>query len=247
MRSFHAMRGLDYVALRYFNVYGPRMDITASTPRCWCAGWSASKPAQPPLILGDGSQTMDFVYIAMSPAPTCSPRPPMRATRCSTSPAATETSLLELAHLLIEVMGADLPVEHGPERGGQQGSAAPRRDALAREVWASRPRSDSKRACAGWSSGGVREPPASAAGAAPAPAAAVMEIPFTRPHLVGAERRGGRRGDRLGLDLPGAACTRRSRRPSRRGWAPPTPSPRRAARRRCSLRSMSRAWGPATR
>lgn len=27
LRSFHAMRGLDYVALRYFNVYGPRMDI----------------------------------------------------------------------------------------------------------------------------------------------------------------------------------------------------------------------------
>ena len=27
LRSFHAMRGLDYVMLRYFNVYGPRMDI----------------------------------------------------------------------------------------------------------------------------------------------------------------------------------------------------------------------------
>ena len=27
LRSFHAMYGLDYVALRYFNVYGPRMDI----------------------------------------------------------------------------------------------------------------------------------------------------------------------------------------------------------------------------
>src|SRR2546430_13648245 len=27
LRSFHAMSGLDYVALRYFNVYGPRMDI----------------------------------------------------------------------------------------------------------------------------------------------------------------------------------------------------------------------------
>ena len=27
LRSFHAMYGLDYVALRYFNVYGPRMDV----------------------------------------------------------------------------------------------------------------------------------------------------------------------------------------------------------------------------
>ena len=36
---------------------------TASTPRCSCAGWSGSRPANSPLILGDGSQTMDFVYI----------------------------------------------------------------------------------------------------------------------------------------------------------------------------------------
>ena len=69
-----------------------------------------------PLILGDGSQTMDFVYIedvaranllaARSTSPTWS----------STSPAATETSLLELAHLLIEVMGSNVSVEYGPER-----------------------------------------------------------------------------------------------------------------------------------
>ncbi len=34
LRSFDDMYGLNYVALRYFNVYGPRMDITAPTPRC---------------------------------------------------------------------------------------------------------------------------------------------------------------------------------------------------------------------
>ena len=45
LRSFNEMYGLDYVALRYFNVYGPRMDITAPTPRCSSAGWSASPPA----------------------------------------------------------------------------------------------------------------------------------------------------------------------------------------------------------
>jgi UDP-glucose 4-epimerase len=43
LRSFHEMHGLDYLALRYFNVYGlgwiPRVPI----PRCWSAGWNVSR------------------------------------------------------------------------------------------------------------------------------------------------------------------------------------------------------------
>ena len=40
---FHAMRGLDYVALRYFNVYGPRMDIHGLYTEVLSAGWSGSR------------------------------------------------------------------------------------------------------------------------------------------------------------------------------------------------------------
>ena len=63
LRSFHAMYGLDYVALRYFNVYGPRMDVHGLYTEVlvrWMERISAGKP---PLILGDGLQTMDFIYI----------------------------------------------------------------------------------------------------------------------------------------------------------------------------------------
>ena len=46
LRSFNDMYGLDYVALRYFNVYGPRMDIARRLHRsASSAGWSASRPA----------------------------------------------------------------------------------------------------------------------------------------------------------------------------------------------------------
>src|SRR5262249_10434439 len=62
LRSFHAMRGLDYVALRYFNVYGPRMDIHGRYPGVLTGGMERTAAGQPPLILGDGLQTMDFVY-----------------------------------------------------------------------------------------------------------------------------------------------------------------------------------------
>ena len=62
LRSFHAMHGLDYVALRYFNVYGPRMDIHGLYTEVLIRWMERIEAGQPPLILGDGRQTMDFVF-----------------------------------------------------------------------------------------------------------------------------------------------------------------------------------------
>ena len=62
LRSFHAMRGLDYVALRYFNVYGPRMDIHGLYTEVLIRWMERIEAGQPPLILGEGAQTMDFVF-----------------------------------------------------------------------------------------------------------------------------------------------------------------------------------------
>ena len=62
LRSFHAMYGLDYVALRYFNVYGPRMDIHGLYTEVLIRWMERIDGGQPPLIFGDGPQTMDFVY-----------------------------------------------------------------------------------------------------------------------------------------------------------------------------------------
>ena len=63
LRSFHAMSGLDYVALRYFNVYGPRMDIHGVYTEVLVRWMERIAAGKPPLIFGDGSQTMDFVYV----------------------------------------------------------------------------------------------------------------------------------------------------------------------------------------
>ena len=89
---------------------------TASTPRCWCAGWSGSKRAKPPLILGDGSQTMDFVYIGDVARSNLLAAEADASDEVFNVASGTETSLLELAQLLIDVMGSDASVEHGPER-----------------------------------------------------------------------------------------------------------------------------------
>ncbi len=62
LRSFRAMYGLDYVALRYFNVYGPRMDVHGLYTEVLVRWMERIADGQPPLIFGDGLQTMDFVY-----------------------------------------------------------------------------------------------------------------------------------------------------------------------------------------
>ena len=63
LRSFNDMYGLTYVALRYFNVYGPRMDIHGKYTEVLIRWMERIAPGQPPLILGDGKTSMDFVYI----------------------------------------------------------------------------------------------------------------------------------------------------------------------------------------
>src|SRR3954453_193962 len=63
LRSLHAMRGLDYVALRYFNVYGKRMDIHGVYTEVLVRWMERIEAGEPPIIMGDGSQTMDFVYV----------------------------------------------------------------------------------------------------------------------------------------------------------------------------------------
>jgi len=99
IRSFRAMNGLDYVILRYFNVYGPRMDVHGLYTEVLVRWMERIADGKPPLIFGDGQQTtsgvVDGVYNIAS---------------------GTETSLLQLAEALLEAMDSDLSVEHGPER-----------------------------------------------------------------------------------------------------------------------------------
>jgi UDP-glucose 4-epimerase len=116
LRSFHATHGLDWVALRYFNVYGPRMDIHGVYTEVLVRWMERIEAGVPPLVLGDGSQTMDFVFVEDIA------RANVLAARADATDevfnigAGIETSLLELAQTLLRVMGSDLPIEHGEAR-----------------------------------------------------------------------------------------------------------------------------------
>jgi UDP-glucose 4-epimerase len=116
LRSFHSMYGLDYVALRYFNVYGPRMDIHGLYTEVLIRWMERIEAGQPPLILGDGLQTMDFVHVAdIARANILAARADVTDEVCNVA-SGTETSLSELAQALSDVMKSDLAPEYGPAR-----------------------------------------------------------------------------------------------------------------------------------
>src|SRR3954469_2004046 len=116
LRSFYEMYGLNYVALRYFNVFGPRMDAFVVYTEVMIRWMERLAKGQPCLILGDGAQTMDFIYV------TDIARANLRAATSTITDdvlniaSGTETSLTELAATLGRVMGVDLAPEYGPAR-----------------------------------------------------------------------------------------------------------------------------------
>ncbi|MGH9119372.1 MAG: NAD-dependent epimerase/dehydratase family protein [Acidimicrobiales bacterium] len=116
LRSFADMHDLDYVALRYFNVYGPRMDIFGVYTEVLVRWMERIAAGQPPLILGDGLQTMDFVYVDDVARANLLAAVSGVSDEVFNIAAGTETSLAGLATALLLVMGSDLSPEHGPER-----------------------------------------------------------------------------------------------------------------------------------
>ncbi|MFI8535783.1 SDR family NAD(P)-dependent oxidoreductase [Streptomyces aquilus] len=117
LRSFHAMYDLDYVALRYFNVYGPRMDIHGLYTEVLIRWMERIEAGEPPLILGDGTQTMDFVDVRDIARANVLAAESEITDEVFNVASGTETSLRELADGLLEAMGAEgLEPVHGPAR-----------------------------------------------------------------------------------------------------------------------------------
>jgi UDP-glucose 4-epimerase len=117
LRSFNDMYGLPYVALRYFNLYGPRMDMTGVYTEVMIRWLDRIDEGLPPLIFGDGKASMDFVYIS-----DCV-RANIMALKSDVTDdvfnvaTGVETSLNELCQILLEQTGrTDLVPEYREER-----------------------------------------------------------------------------------------------------------------------------------
>jgi len=121
---YHQVHGLDYVALRYANVYGPRQNPHGE------AGVVALfsnriRNGEPLTIFGDGEQTRDYVYVGDVVAANLalSEGPLERSVdldgRAFNVATGQETTVNELARLLMEVTGREVPVQYAEARAGE--------------------------------------------------------------------------------------------------------------------------------
>jgi UDP-glucose 4-epimerase len=113
-RAFHHRYGLNYVGLRYMNVYGPRQDYRGAYIAVIMKMLDAIDRGEAPTILGDGSEAFDFIGVE-----DCA-----RANICAIKAAVSDccynigtgkrTSLAELAGLILQLTGSKLPIRYAP-------------------------------------------------------------------------------------------------------------------------------------
>jgi UDP-glucose 4-epimerase len=117
LRTFNDMNGLDYVAFRYFNVYGERMDIHGRYTEVLIRWMERLEAGLPPIIFGDGQQTMDFVHVRDVARANILGAKTKTTDQVFNVATGTETSLLQLAAALASVMGRrGLTPDFAPER-----------------------------------------------------------------------------------------------------------------------------------
>lgn len=114
LRAFHHRYELDYVGLRYMNVYGPRQDYHGAYIAVIMKMLDAIDRGDSPTIMGDGSEAFDFVAVE-----DCG-----LANVCAMKSSATDhnynvgtgkrTSLKELAELIVEITGCEKPIQYAP-------------------------------------------------------------------------------------------------------------------------------------
>ena len=114
LRAFYHRYGLEYVGLRYMNVYGPRQDYEGAYIAVIMKMLDAIDQGEGPTILGDGSEAFDFVSVQ-----DCA-----RANICAIKSDSSDrfynvgtgqrTTLKRLAELLCEIKGCIKDVRYAP-------------------------------------------------------------------------------------------------------------------------------------
>ncbi|HMN07165.1 MAG TPA: GDP-mannose 4,6-dehydratase [Gemmatimonadaceae bacterium] len=133
------IHGLDTVALRYSNVYGPRQDPhgEAGVVAIFC---NRILRGEALTVFGEGLQTRDYVYAGdvaranLAAAEAALPRPAQLDVRAYNVGTGVQTTVLELAASLQGAAGSNVPVQHAPARAGEQQRSAVDIDKAAREL-----------------------------------------------------------------------------------------------------------------
>ncbi len=128
LRAYFTASGLPYVAFRYFNVYGPRMDTVGVYTEVMIRWLDAIEANQPPLIFGTGEQSMDFVYVGDVARANLLALESDVADEVFNVGTGVQTSLKELCSLMLKLNNSSLKPEYREAR--KVGNVQARRAAI---------------------------------------------------------------------------------------------------------------------
>ena len=113
-RAFHHRYGLNYVGLRYMNVYGSRQDYKGAYIAVIMKILDRLDQGLPPIVYGDGSQAYDFIYVSdCASANLCAAKAETFDTFYNVG-RGIQTTIKELAELILEITGSNLRIEYEP-------------------------------------------------------------------------------------------------------------------------------------
>jgi UDP-glucose 4-epimerase len=118
-RSFYEVYGLETVALRYFNVFGPRQDPNSEYAAVIPKFIWALRNGEPPVIFGDGEQSRDFTYVEnVVDANVAALETPDVGGRIYNIACGRRITLNALIQSLREELHSSVEVVHAPARPG---------------------------------------------------------------------------------------------------------------------------------
>jgi UDP-glucose 4-epimerase len=114
LRAFHHRYGLDYVGLRYMNVYGPRQDYQGAYIAVIMKMLDAIDRGEGPTIMGDGSEAFDFVAVEDCAKSNICAMNANASDRFYNVGTGKRTSLKEIAEKLLALTGSNQPINYAP-------------------------------------------------------------------------------------------------------------------------------------
>jgi UDP-glucose 4-epimerase len=114
-RAFLHRYGLNYVGLRYMNVYGPRQDYRGVYIAVIMKILDRLDQGLPPIVYGDGSQAYDFIYVSdCAVANRCALKSERTDTFYNVG-RGVQTTIKELTEVILEITGSHLKIQYEPE------------------------------------------------------------------------------------------------------------------------------------
>jgi len=115
LRVFKKMEGLEYVALRYAVVYGPRQHDRGNLVRYIPECFDRIDRGLPPIIYGDGSQPYDYVYVEdVARANVLTLKSPVTGESLNIGTGVT-TTVADVVEMIREITGISLEPEYAPQ------------------------------------------------------------------------------------------------------------------------------------